>query len=299
VTQPIPKLPLWTTVKQSYVLTFQNVGWFARMAWLWLLILLAVMAAFYWFYFPYRKETTTFDSSLFWDLLALLPGLMVGSSLAVAWHRRLLANNTSPGHFFFRLDRTVFRYFGWATAFSMAVLLPWLLFWAYVETSMPSSAPDPSVLAQEADPLATSQPPADGSFPIGAQDVLILLSGLFVLPAAFSYIPTRLTLLLPALALGHSGYGAGQSWRHTSGNFWRMYLGTALVFVAPLTAYLVLMVLLEPPIESMSRVQYVVSNCITELTTILIGMTSLTFLSLAYRHFTGLPQAASTPSADS
>jgi hypothetical protein len=273
VTPTSQKLPLWATVKQSYVLTFQNAGWFFRMAWLWLLVLVGVTVLESWFYYSHRTADPFDGNAWLWDILTSVPALVVSASVAVAWHCKILAGDARPGHFYFSLDQTVLRYAAWLVAFLV-------VFFAPIALSM--------FVVQYATPPNTEESLREG---------LAICVVLLWMLTAFC-IQTRFSLVLPATALGHAGYTAGDAWRYSAGNFWRLFSGTFLTFLLPLSVFFSLEIYFVPESEAMSRIQYVASNCFSTLYVTLLEIPSLTFLSLAYRHFTGpSPEAPPTASA--
>ena len=102
-------------------------------------------------------------------------------SMAVSWHRFILRDEMSHG---LRLDGNVLRYAGNTLLIMLAMLVPSLLFLVAV-----LGAPATAVIGLPA---------------------LVLLGGAV----------TRLSIKLPAVALGNRDFTFGNAWRVSEGNFW-------------------------------------------------------------------------------
>jgi hypothetical protein len=108
------KLPVWRAVRAAFAALYQERSTLARAASTWLAITTPLMFALNWLLWPYQPTVRTeaasslanilFDTSSVWIfLLELLPE----SSIAVAWHRRLLLEESVKTWSYFRLDRLV------------------------------------------------------------------------------------------------------------------------------------------------------------------------------------------------
>ena len=290
-----PKLPVWNTVVQSYVLTFKNLGWFVQMAWVWIVLFVAALAAIYWVSWPYQQVAKASGKFIWGEFLGPIPvSLLVGSSIAVAWHRRLLLGEDVASSAYLRIDRTVLIYFLWGALFTLFWLVPILLTISVIDGLSQNAAPQASIdsTANSDTVVSNDEVPGFGTSPVelllaAGFTIAILFGGTIAFSILF-YIPTRLSLILPALALGRQKFAAGDSWRITSGNFWRLYIGTALAVALPLSSVLLSMIFLGFSEISSTRIWYVFDGCLTEVISLVIGMTGITFLSLAYRHFVGM-----------
>jgi hypothetical protein len=291
------KLPVWSTVVQSYVLTFKNLGWFVKMAWVWVVVFAGIVALIYWVHWPYQQMENVPGQSSWWHLiLTIVISLFVASSIAVAWHRRMLLGDNVASAFYFRLDRTVINYFAWGAFFTFFWLAPVVLTlttidqWAAQEAATTATEGSSNNVPEEgSDEDLGSSGASVGAWLLEGGIWSAMLSVGFAVSAVFLYVPTRLSLVLPALALEQKEFSVHDSWRLSSGNFWRLYFGTTLALALPLLALVVSIELLGFSEFSKTRAWYVFDGCLTEVMTLVIGMTGITFLSLAYRHFVGMP----------
>jgi hypothetical protein len=64
---------------------------------------------------------------------------------------------------------------------------------------------------------------------MGNAGLTVLLPGMIALVAVFIPIGYRLSVKLPAVALGRRDYGLPNAWTDTKGNFWR-FLGLGLLY---------------------------------------------------------------------
>lgn len=103
-----------------------------------------------------------------------------------------------------------------------------------------------------------------------------------------TWLLTRIWLILPALALGHYQFGIKDSWRVTAENFWRLFVGSILTFVPLMLLQMALDYSLGGFDDPASRGAFIFQTLFYELFGIVISITGITFLSLAYRHFVGM-----------
>ena len=121
---PRPKLPVWSTVVQSYVLMYKNLGWFFKMAWVWLLVFALFLAGWCWAIWP-EHQAALAAQKVTWAGLGTMPiSTLVLSSIAVAWHRWLLLGEDVTQRVYFRLDHVVVKYFVFGWLMVLAVSLP-------------------------------------------------------------------------------------------------------------------------------------------------------------------------------
>jgi hypothetical protein len=295
------KLPVWSTVIQSFVLTLKNLGWFVKMAWVWVIVFMAALAAIYWASWPNHQVATATGYFSWRGFLGTIPvSLLVGSSIAVAWHRRLLLGEDLASSTYLRLDRVVLKYFAWGALFTLFWLVPIAIpliaidQWATpTEAQLLTESPEAAVAEKPSGSVSGVTDSDPDSWMLNTPFFVAMFCVVFGAITIVSYVPTRLGLVLPALALGHQRFSFIESWHASSGNFWRLYLGTIVTIALPTLAVMMPMVVLELSEFSDTRLWYVFDNCLTEVLTLIIGMTGITFLSLAYRHFTGDPSSAS------
>ena len=238
-----PRLAVWQTVVDAYALTFSNFGYLLRISWAWVLLMTPVSLVFYscmrWLDWQHSASEDLLGTLLFQPLLA---------SVAVAWHRRLLADEVWPGLVYIRLDGLVARYLVLAVVISVLSLGPMLAISSDVEAEW---------------------------------DVLLLVTAA-VMTGAGPFVSTKIWLALPARALGNSEITVRQAWRGSRGNFWRLIAGAALSSLA--VVVLLVPTIFEPNWDEVSQpLFYAVWQAPIEGITFLAGMPMVSFLSLAYR----------------
>jgi hypothetical protein len=256
-TQASPRLPLWRTVAEAYVITYRNLGYLACISWVWVLVMFLIASAYHYMAFRigWGLPSDPFDaSSVGWQVDAVMSTLIympMLASIAVAWHRRLLAGETWQGRYYLRLDRTVASYFGLAFLISLIAIGP---IYALPESLIIGNAWLPALL------------------------LAICLAIAFGL-----YISMRIWLVLPARALGRRDFALSQAWSGSSHNFWRMFIGCLLCNVPS-----VIVVIVSLPVDWTKAGQQPISDALWQAgvglaTTLVAGMPVISFLSLAYR----------------
>lgn len=263
------RLPFWSTFGQALALPLQNVGAVVRLTWAWALILALATGALYRL-LDDAQITAIQTGSGFGpaslNLVSLLIGLVVGSSVAVGWHRLVLLDERPAGATYLRLDNLVWHYI--AIAGLMLVLsMPFLISAFLFGQVAPEFTPQPG------------QPPPE----IDGQTsllVLVLMAGMAV---AF-VTSTRWSLALPARSVGDLGLSLGDSWRLTRGNFWRLFAGTLLCYVPTLV---IAALVGSPGLASGGPGGYILSVMLSSASGLVTSVFPLTFLALAYRHLTG------------
>jgi hypothetical protein len=174
--------------------------------------------------------------------LAILPAM---AAIAVAWHRLILVGER-PGGANLRLDRNVALY----GAFLLAIILFFMLL---IDV--------PRMIATEPGPrLAVNV--------VGT-----------ALSIAAALVIGRLSLVLPAIALGRTDIGLGDAWRATRGNTWRLFWGPIVCLLLLALPGLVVFMLART-----DRVTFTVTMVALELISILGGVIGVGFLSFAFRH---------------
>ena len=256
-TQTAARLPLWHTVADAYRLTIGNFGYLIRVSWVWVLVMLPVAFAFHYMAFQLgwhrMSDLSSFGSAANFLIPTLLYMPML-ASIAVAWHRRLLADEVWQGRYYLRLDRTVAGYLGLALIVTATAIAP-----LYALVAL-----------------------ADRSASEGWTERLVLVCLLMF--AVGLFISTKIWLALPARALGRSGFGMRQAWSETNRNFWRLFVGFILC-VIPVVIIAGALALLEVDWTGIEEpAVYAASVALFDLVvTFLAGMPVVSFLSLAYR----------------
>jgi hypothetical protein len=213
------KLPLWKTIRLSYSSYFLNFPDVLRISWLWLAVVAPLMGIMSWLQFslmadviasmkrgtPASKpiETTALSN------VANLVFIFAGVSIAVAWHRRIVLGE-HPGFSGSNLaTKSLWRYLGMGIAIGLIVLLPALLL------SLPM--------------FVLLSPVVAG----GAPRFPMLIPVIFLIYLAAFAVFLRLSLLLPARAVGDLALTFKETWKRTRGNTWRMFWGIAACALLP------------------------------------------------------------------
>jgi hypothetical protein len=252
------KLPFWSTVGQAYAAPFADAQSLMRAARLWLLLLTPVLFFVSWLQMSMRAELlagmradpeTAFAMGWQLRLISSLHSLIIvpaAASIAVAWHR-LILNGERPADVYLRFDRVIWLY----AAFLFATLL-------YL-----SAVGDlPRRLIRGGDARAMI-----GVLVVALNVVVVLIVG-------------RLSLVLPAIALGRTDVGFADAWRATRGNTWRLYWGPPVCLLP-----LVLPRRLLTGASLTDPVAAALATTAMDLLSLLGGVVAVGFLSFAYRHF--------------
>ncbi len=263
-----PKLPVFATVRRAYAAAVSNFATFVRIAWLWIVLILLVNFAIL-ALLPERLAPTTpagyvrfgvtdwavLQAIGFLNALLVIPML---SSIAVNWHRMLLAGERPGPMAFIRFDAPVWAYTGLAIIFS---LIKTLVGFPQLAASVNS--------AGGASPLAPF-------FQIAA--ALVFLAGLMYL--------ARYSVALPAKALENGAIGPRRAFQATRGNTWRISWGFVLCFM-PLIALGVASYWIWPgPAVMLSASPTATAiRLINGALAAIAGIVGVGFLSYTYLHF--------------
>jgi hypothetical protein len=266
------KLPLFRTVGQAYALWARNFSDIVRICWLWMLLMVPILALWDWWQTaqaaemvqgiragqPYVDPHPVLTwGSLIVSKLIMLPAV---ASVAVAWHRLLLRDEHPATGFYLRLDRIVVGYA--ILAFLIGLII-----------TVPSTA---GILIPQIKSGTTAS-------------VVQFLVNVAAIAAIF--IAPRLSLVLPGIALGRDDATLATAWRVSKRNTWRMvwaYFFCLLPWIAiggGMSSWLVL--------SSDNRAVVTLVSIAVGLLWIPAGMISVGMLSLAYRHF--FEQSAVSP----
>jgi hypothetical protein len=264
-----PKLPLWRTIGQSYAIWARNLPELVRISWLWLLIMTPILAALMWWQVPTfmamidaakagRPDPTPALTLLAQVLngVVMLPML---ASIAVAWHRLLLRHEHVGSGTYLRFDGIVLGYGLMFLVISLLPAVPQYLGQIYLALTQP-------IGASQIDPVA-----------LGITAVGSLVS------IVFFFISARLFLILPARALERDDITLGTVWAATRRNSWRMVWGYVFCLLP--------MGIVGGGIAfwlfsaAQSRILMAAVWTAMTLLWVIVGMVSVSFLSLAYRHF--------------
>jgi hypothetical protein len=177
--------------------------------------------------------------------MMLLPA---AASIAVAWHRFVLANE-QPHDRYLQIDRNVLLYAGYVLMTTL-VLHGIGQFPVYVAAAKGTTAPD---------------------WAMG-------VASLFVLPLLF--IAARCSPILVAVALGRSDISLGDVWHATRWNTWRLAMGPLVCLIL-----LALPGAITFRLGSMSRLSAAIVLTLLDMISMIGAVVGVSFLSLAFRHF--------------
>lgn len=275
---PIPKLPVWKTIVEVFAVTARHTGDLLRFAWPWLIVLIAVSLALYSAYFETERAQLAAGgsgSSSLW-VLTLMVSTLIGALIAVPWHRRILLGEHQTLSKGLALDSRKLAYAVKTVAIIATLALPLVpLVWTG------SAEPASDVETQTATELFLA---------------IFLPVLAFVAFFAWVFVLNRVSLILPATAVGNGSVTLGSAWSATKGNTLRLALVSTIATFLPLMLPLGLAYWLAPATAAAldastapNAIAFAVTNTINELLTIVFGMLFVTFLSLSYRHFFGNP----------
>ena len=268
-----PKLPLWSTVSESYRLTFRNLPTLMRIAWPWLLVLVLVCGVIRWLAWPYRDPDTTKLHVISWtfDLLTLVVTVAIGALIAVPWHRFLLLSEDPGASSPMASRRSASYYFALGLVFVLPLEIPQLASFTthYMTTGETST------------------------------DATNWIWWWLLLSVPTAYFNVKASLAFPALAVTQNDTPFAQAWWASDGNFWRLLLGAILsTGLAVLILGILGWILLSQLGENLSFNEEQATSASSDIIWMFVGMSYVTFLSLAYRHFFGpieVEAAAATP----
>jgi hypothetical protein len=282
---PYPKLPFWDAVSLSYSTYFNHFIDALHASWLWLIVVAAFTGFASWQQWSWLAAAManlkpglapampkSAEISLLMNLDHILL-LFAGVSIAVAWHRLMILNE-HPGLSGSNIaTKNLWRYVVAAIGLFLIMFLPVIAIMVptfhFIFTTSAGRTSLPSAF-------------------------LPLILTIFVAYAVGIAVAFRLTLLLPAQAIGNTGLTIKQVWTRTRGNIWRLFWGIVVTTIAPLLiAQFVFLLVMPLPHPGMIADGLVVR--MTAFTTIFttyylfIVPIGIGFLSHAYRHFFQTP----------
>jgi hypothetical protein len=290
-----PKLPLGNTIALAYSTYVRNIPDVLRASWLWLALILPLTGVASWLRWsqvtgimaganaamPAHAVTdaSRVTGTTVLDLAVSLIWLLAGVSIAVAWHRRIILGE-HPGLSGSNVaTKTLWRYV--LTGIDICAII--ILLWLAIVVSIYLS----SIFSTGGIPRLTSS----------GYITLFLVILVFHIAAYAAVV--RLSLLLPACAVGDLDLTFKQTWKRTRGNTWRLWWGIVACMVPPmLVSVIVFFILIGPPrpdlFDSQARdlsggegyaVRVAAMNAIFMVYNLLTVPIWIGFLSHAYRHF--------------
>jgi hypothetical protein len=225
---------------------------------------------------PFRIQQPT-EMALLLNLDNILM-LLAGVSIAVAWHRLMILNEQPSVSGSNVATKKLWRYVVAAIALFLIMFLPVI---AVMLPTFYFLLPAPPVRIPP--PLS----PPSGLLP------LFLL--MFVVYAVGTAVTLRLTLLLPAQAVGDTRLTIRQTWNRTRGNTWRLFWGIVACTVPPLllveSASLTMIGAPNPATFASGdfAAKMTTMSTVFAIYYLLILPIGIGFLSHAYRHFFQAP----------
>ena len=255
-----PRLQVWRTVAQAYALTFRNFSYLLRISWAWVLLMIPISFAFHSFMFLrgwHDSTRVSYFGSLFYNVSSTLLFLPFLASIAVAWHRRLLADDVWPRRVYLRLDRTVVGYLGLSALISFLFEGPMTL--------MPTG--NLFEVIKEA----------------GWSGWLLL--GVVLTTVAGLVLSTKIWLALPARALERREITIRQAWTGSHRNVLRLILGSVLCSLPIFVLLLIFIIIFNLDWTNENQIiLFATYQTLSEFgITFLAGIPVISFLSLAYR----------------
>jgi hypothetical protein len=206
-------------------------------------------------------------------LLSTYVWTLFGACVAVPWHRLVLKGDVITAGGMWPLASDVGRYVGWALVFTLFILVPAVLIILWTDHMVGSLDATPEDLNQ-----------VSGSDPdVSTWWIVVPGAMAFIAVTALSYVPVRLSLVLPAIALSRRDFSAADSSKATRRNFWRLYLGYFLTFAVPLVL-IAFMLSLTGFEEVWTREVAVRESLLFAVVFSFAGMMTVTYMSLVYRH---------------
>jgi hypothetical protein len=281
---PYLKLPLWRAIRLSYSTYFHHFIDALRTSWVWLVVVGALTGFASWQQFSWMatllaraprgmppKTLTVPPEPIEAVLLMNLDHVLVlfaGVSIAVTWHRLIILGER-PGFSASNVaSRNVWRYIGVGLALILVMALPVAL----IVAPMIYFIPKPG-----------GTPPPTWFF--------ALIPVFMLLYCVAMAMMLRLSLLLPARAIGDLDLTFKQTWNRSRGNTWRMFWGiVACTMPALLLAQIVYLATIGFPIPTAFAsedfaARMTANSMVFVVYYLLILPIGIGFLSHAYRHF--------------
>lgn len=275
----LPKLPVFATIRDVFVVSARHAGELLRFASPWLIAVAVITGALYAAYFDAERASITATgsgSNMLW-VLTFAASTIIGALIAVPWHRSILLREPQSLASGVALTPAKIAYVVKATALMLVLSLPLM-----VALLMPSATEDTE----------------GGSAIVPSDAIFFLLVAVFVV---WMFVLNRVSLILPATAVENSAVGVAQSWASTRGNTLRLAVVSFVATFVPMLVPLGLALWLAPTATAAmdantapSLAAYVAANTVWELFALVAGMLYVTFLSLAYRHFFGASEGSTT-----
>jgi len=243
------RLPVKKTVIEATVITYSNLRYLFRISWI--AILIFAVATFF-----LKDHATIKDLNLKQASLGLV-GLVLGSMVAVAWHRYILLGEVINKSGYFQVDQRTWNYiFFW--------LVVWLI--CLVVYSIVAAAQH-----------------------FGSKNLQILLGVLTFVLLPTLLLLVRLVMVLPAKALGVEAVTLNSAWEMTHRHFGALVAGF-VVMILPALPLLYISYLFDlREIGDVSAAYRALAALVESICGFVASGLWLTFMSLAFKHIYELP----------
>jgi hypothetical protein len=257
------QLPFWATIGSTYAFTWKNAREFIRISWCCLLLMFACsfFASALLFHPGATPQASGPASYDLWSLLPSLPELIAiifGASIAVAWHRFILRQERIDMQPYLRFDGLVRNYI-------------WVALIIYILEAVPNA------LTSLLTPTPNAALEAQGPF------ILAGIFGFFISITA-GYYGARISLLLPARALGLTQITVKDVLRRTRLSGWRLFWAPLFILL-PVTIIYALMVIFLLKSSALTIADLADSSFFRVLMFVLFTPLYLSFLSFSFRYF--------------
>lgn len=260
------RIPFWATLRRAHASVLTH--W--RQAAALLVPALAVFCVVIILLSSWRFDATGGQITPLGSAISLateIVGLILGSLVAVKWHRLILLGEMPSWR---RWPPHILPYLAAAFVVWACIALPIFATGHVMETVSPTDPQDDSN-------------PFSGGVP-GVLTLVLLVLVLTPMAAVLSYLPLRFSLALPALAIGVLPSPLARSWELSRGNFWRLFWASLLCYAVPIGLFFAGLV--TGAHEPKSRVPFVLLDVVTYGTSFAFALIWIGFLSHAYRALT-------------
>jgi hypothetical protein len=261
------RLPVLAAFQHVWATVFSNAGAAFRLSWPWLLVV-GLMGLFLVAISPTQSETPAISTSESQNIaaffLAIFVFMLAFASIAVNWHRYVLLDEMPKGSKFLRIDGLVWRYLGNLLLILLIVAVPF-----GIAVGIYSGSMDVSDLLDSNGGLSPTSLP------------LLAIAFFLTIMVAVNIIIYRLSIKLPAVALGRRDYGVTKAWDDSKGNALPI-LGFAFLVYLSLTIPERILdwasESLASPLGILGAIQLVVVGVVFQWFALIVGISALTSL---------------------
>lgn len=266
------KLPLGATIRLAYVSFVTRFADLLRISWVWLGI--AALPISTWLGLPHLADFIPTARSAnealarWWIEIGFTAAfLLAAASIAVAWHRLLILNETPPLSGSNVLSGRLWRYVLVGILMTLVIWVPAVLMIALVLMMAVKAAPS----------LFSSDPVSD----VMVRTSLAVILGLALLAGA------RLSLALPGQATDERPRSLTSAWRFGQGNSWRLLAGLLACLVPWVLGQIVPAILPDLPDTLNDGAVGTIVDGLFAIYVILTLQVPIAFLSHAHRFIAG------------